>query len=130
MSFDTADQVNESNLLPGVFNDQEEKVFENGEIVFTAGEESNFLYYIVSGKLKIISKGKILTRLTPDDIFMGEMSFLLNNRRSATVKSEGRSVLLKISKKSFVTAVKNNPHYGIFLSRLLAQRLDRLNQLF
>lgn len=130
VSFEIVHQVNESNVLPGVFNDQEERVFENGEIVFTAGEESNFLYYIVSGKLKIIAKDKILTRLTPDDIFLGEMSFLLNNRRSATVKSEGRSVLLKISKKSFVTAVKQNPHYGIFLSRLLAQRLDRLNQLF
>ena len=130
VSFEMAHQVNESNVLPGVFNDQEERVFENGETVFTVGEESNFLYYIVSGKLKIISKGKILTRLTPDDIFLGEMSFLLNNRRSATVKSEGRSVLLKISKKSFVTAVKENPHYGILLSRLLAQRLDRLNQLF
>ena len=129
-SFEVAHQVNESNILPHAFDHQQELVFEDGQIVIREGEESNFLYYIVSGALKIISGGKILSRLTPEDIFLGEMSFLLNDRRSATVKSEGRSVLLKISKKSFVTAVKKNPHYGLFLSRLLAQRLDRLNRRF
>jgi len=65
--------------------------------------------------------------LTPDDIFMGEMSFLLSNRRSATVVSKGKSVLIRISKQDFVNLIKENPHYGIFLARLLAQRLARLN---
>ncbi|MCK7508739.1 MAG: cyclic nucleotide-binding domain-containing protein [Desulfobacterales bacterium] len=65
--------------------------------------------------------------LTPDDIFLGEMSFLLSNRRSATIVSKGNSVLIRISKQDFVNLIKENPHYGIFLARLLAQRLARLN---
>jgi CRP-like cAMP-binding protein len=65
--------------------------------------------------------------LSPDDIFMGEMSFLLSNRRSATVVSKGKSTLFKISKQDFVNLIRDNPHYGIFLARLLAQRLARLN---
>jgi CRP-like cAMP-binding protein len=55
------------------------------------------------------------------------MSFLLSNKRSATVVSKGKSVLIKISKIDFVNLIKKNPHYGIFLARLLAQRLTRLN---
>jgi CRP-like cAMP-binding protein len=55
------------------------------------------------------------------------MSFLLNDRRSATVVSEGRSVLYKISKNEFMNVVKEKPHYGILLARLIAQRLSKLN---
>ncbi|MBN2874737.1 MAG: cyclic nucleotide-binding domain-containing protein, partial [Spirochaetales bacterium] len=70
---------------------------------------------------------KLVSALSPDDIFMGEMSFLLSNRRSATVVSKGRSVMIRISKQDFVNLIKESPHYGIFLARLLAQRLARLN---
>ena len=125
--FEIEHQINESNVVPQAFESQDEVFFEDGESVFTQGEESNFLYYIVSGTLNIVSDGKVISRLTPDDIFLGEMSFLLNNRRSASVVSVGRSSLLRISKEAFVNVIRENPHYGIFLARLLAQRLARMN---
>ncbi len=130
VQFDIPYKENAGNLLPQAFSSDTEIVFENGDTVFTEGEESNFLYYIVSGNLQVIANGKVLSTLTPDDLFLGEMSFLLNNRRSATVRSEGQTVLLKISKESFVNVIKAKPHYGIFLARILAQRLQRLNKLF
>ena len=63
--------------------------------------------------------------LTPNDMFIGEMSFLLNDRRSATILAVGQGQLLKIPKSTFLNLIKKNPHYGIFLSKLLAQRLVR-----
>jgi anti-sigma regulatory factor (Ser/Thr protein kinase) len=127
VSFELTHQHNESNIVPGIFEDQKETVFYEGEVVFREGEESNHLYYIVSGKLGIYSSDMLISTLTPDDIFLGEMSFLLNNHRSATVVSEGKSVLVKISKNAFINVIKRKPHYGIFLARLLAQRLSKLN---
>ncbi len=127
VSFEVSHQRDESNVVPGIFDRSEESVFQDRDVVFFEGEESNYLYYIASGRLDIFSGDKYLTTLTPDDIFLGEMSFLLNNRRSATVISSGRSVLVKISKNAFINAIKDKPHYGIFLARLLAQRLMRLN---
>jgi anti-sigma regulatory factor (Ser/Thr protein kinase) len=128
VAFVLGHQKNESNVVPQAFHEQEEIVFNDGEVVVREGDESNFLYYIVSGKLNIISNGKVISYLSPQDTFLGEMAFLLNNKRSATVSSEGKSVLIKISKEEFLDVIKKNPHYGIFLARLLAQRLDRLNQ--
>jgi CRP-like cAMP-binding protein len=55
------------------------------------------------------------------------MSFLLDNRRSATVRAEEDGKLIRISKKSFIKVIKRYPHYGIFLSRLIAQKLARTN---
>ena len=53
------------------------------------------------------------------------MSFLLHNRRSATVNATTDGTLIRIAKKDFVAAIKEKPHYALFLSRLLAQRLQR-----
>jgi CRP-like cAMP-binding protein len=120
--------THEGKVVPKVFTDQEEVVFTDGDIVFTQGEKSSYLYYIVSGEFEIIANGKRVSILTPEDIFLGEMSFLLDNRRSATVKSMGRGVLIKISKEAFINSIKERPHYGIFLARLLAQRLVKLHK--
>ena len=68
-----------------------------------------------------------MTVLNQDDIFLGEMSFLLNNRRSASVKAVTNGALIRISKKEFVAGIKEKPHYSLFLARLLAQRIERLN---
>ncbi len=127
VSFSVEHRRGESNAIPMIFRSAEEVRFEDGQYVCSEGEESDVLYYIVSGTLYVYSKGKLVSSLSPDDMFMGEMSFLLSNRRSATVVSKGKSTLIKISKQDFVNLIKENPHYGIFLARLLAQRLARLN---
>ncbi|MBU8912469.1 MAG: cyclic nucleotide-binding domain-containing protein [Spirochaetales bacterium] len=127
VQFELSHQHNESNMVPTIFREQEEHTFKDGETVFKEGEESNYLYYIVSGTFDIYASSRLISALTPDDIFIGEMSFLLNDRRSATVLSHGRSVVKPIPKKAFLNVIKEKPHYGIFLARLLAQRLSKLN---
>ncbi len=112
---------------PTGFSDEEELEVKKGDIIFKEGEMSNFLYYIASGKFSVFHKSRHVGMITPADIFMGEMSFLLNNRRSATVRAENEGKLVSISRKSFVTVLKEFPHYGIFLSKLLARKLARAN---
>lgn len=125
--FEVPHQRDESNVIPQIFSSQQEARFKDGEYVFREEEESDHLYYIVSGKLGVYSKNRLVSTLTPHDMFLGEMSFLLGNKRSATVVAKGECALMKISKNDFVNLIKENPHYGIFLARLLAQRLTRLN---
>jgi len=128
VSFEVQHLSAEAKKVPKVFTDQEEVSVEAGETVFTQGEKSSYMYYIVAGEFEIIANGKRVSVLTPQDIFLGEMSFLLDNQRSATVRALGRGVLVKISKESFINAIKARPHYGIFLARLLAQRLVKLHK--
>ncbi|MFP4363968.1 MAG: cyclic nucleotide-binding domain-containing protein [Spirochaetia bacterium] len=107
----------------------EEIVFtQPGDVIFREGESSDFLYYISSGRFKVFHQGREVGILIPSDIFMGEMSFLLNNRRSATVRAESPGKLIKISRRAFISVVKRYPHYGIFLSKLLARKLSRMNR--
>ncbi|MBB6479206.1 cyclic nucleotide-binding domain-containing protein [Spirochaeta isovalerica] len=117
-----------SNEYPTFFSGRDEVSFKEGEVVFTQGDESNYLYYIVSGKYEIIANGIAVSTLTPADLFLGEMSFLLNNKRSATVKAVKSGELLKITKEEFINAMKKKPYYGILLSRILATRLVSLHE--
>lgn len=114
--------------MPGFLDNLSFREIIPGEVIFEQGEVSDFLYYIVEGKYSVQANGHLVSVLTPDDIFMGEMSFLLNNCRSASVTADTSGKLIQISKKQFVETIKKQPHYALFLCRLLAQRILRSNQ--
>lgn len=99
-----------------------------GDTIFQENEFSDFIYYISSGEFEVIHQGNSVGRITPADIFMGELSFLMNNKRSASVKATTRGRLLKISRKAFINIIKEYPHYGIILSRLIGRKLIRANE--
>ena len=100
-----------------------------GDTIFSEGDIGDSLYYIARGSFEVLVKERRVCVLTPSDIFLGEMSFLLNNRRSATVKALTDGMLIKVSKRGFVKAIREQPHYSLFLSRILAFRLERANAL-
>ncbi len=129
VSFELEHRREEELSMPEFFNDSEEVSFDAGDIVFLQGDRSSHLFYIVSGTFEIIVDGDVISRLTPADVFLGEMSFLLNNRRSATVRAAQPGTLVRISKKRFINAIKERPQYGLFLARLLSRRLSRLHHI-
>ncbi|MCU0610038.1 MAG: cyclic nucleotide-binding domain-containing protein [Chitinispirillaceae bacterium] len=114
-------------LTPALFSNIDPVETAPGQIIFTQGETSNHLYYIVKGEYDVVVGDTTVSFLAPDDLFMGEMSFLLDNRRSATVVARTPGRLIRISKKEFVGAIRRKPHYALFLARLLAQRVQRAN---
>jgi Histidine kinase-like ATPase domain/Cyclic nucleotide-binding domain len=99
-----------------------------GDIIVKEGEDSDFLYYISSGTYTASLGGTPVGTIDPGDIFMGEMAFLLNNKRTVTVTANTRGKLVKVSRVSFVKIIREYPHYGIFLSKLIARKLARTNR--
>jgi len=107
----------------------EQTVYVNtGDIVLKEGDLSNYLYYISSGTYEVLLNNKPIGNLSPKDIFMGEMSFLLNQRRSATIRATSPGKLIFLTQKTLINVIREYPHYGIFLSKLLAKRLVRSNE--
>ena len=128
VSFDLENIMDMSNTVPGIMVPFATINYTKHQIVCRQNEKSNDLYFIVSGRYGVYANGKLITVLTPADMFIGEMAFLLNDRRSATIMSAGEGKLIRIPKTSFVNLIRKNPHYGIFLSKLLAQRVIRQNR--
>ena len=128
VTFDIENLQNTSNNIPGIMIPFKTVEYKRHEIVCHQNEPSTDLFFIVSGRYGVYANGKLISVLTPNDMFIGEMAFLLNDRRSATIMSADEGKLIRIPKVSFVNLIRKNPHYGIFLSKLLAQRVVRQNR--
>jgi CRP-like cAMP-binding protein len=114
--------------VPVGFSKEQIVSVKRGDTVLREGEPSDYLYYISSGTYEVYHNDKPVGTLSPQDIFMGEMSFLLNQRRSATIKAVSPGKLILLTQKNFINVIREYPHYGIFLSKLLAKRLVRSNE--
>ncbi|MBF9015364.1 MULTISPECIES: cyclic nucleotide-binding domain-containing protein [unclassified Oceanispirochaeta] len=115
-------------LTPAGFSSEEMLIVKEGDIVVRSGDPGDSIFYISSGSYKVVHHGQIVGRITPEDVFLGEMAFLLNKDRSASVIAETSGKLIRIPRKSFIKVLKQYPQYGLFLSRLLASRLKRTNE--
>lgn len=121
-------QGGESSMRPGLFKGRAVRETRPGEVIFTAGERSDHLYYIAKGEFDVQVQGRKVGGVNADDIFIGEMSFLMNSRRTATVVARDAGHLIAISRQEFVAGIRANPQYALFLARLMAQRVARLNE--
>ncbi len=128
VSFEIENLKNTTNNIPGIMRSFDTLTYTDKQIVCRENEMSNDLFFIISGRFAVYSGRKLVSVITPNDLFIGEMAFLLNDRRSATVLAVGECKLIKIPKGDFLTLIRHNPHYGIFLSRMLAQRLLKQTQ--
>ena len=123
--FEINNRIDESNTVPQVMSNFETVTYTDKQIVCRQNEPTTDLFFIVSGRYAVYSGRKLVTVMSPNDVFIGEMSFLLNDKRSATILAVGNCKLIKIPKGDFLQMIRKNPHYGLFLSRMLAQRLEK-----
>ena len=123
VSFTIENLQNTSSAVPGKMSQFETIEYKDKDVVCREGEYSNDLFFIISGRFAVYANKKLATVLTPNDLFIGEMAFLLNDRRTATILAVGDCRLIRIPKADFLLMIRKNPHYGIFLSKMLAQRL-------
>jgi len=115
------------NDVPVGFTREQILIVKKGDVILQEGDPSDFLYYISSGTYEVLHNDICVGSLSAQDIFMGEMSFLLNKRRSATIKATSAGKLILLTQKTFINIIREYPHYGVFLSKLLAKRLTRTN---
>ena len=114
--------------VPAGFTKEQVVTVKKGDVILKEGDSSNCLYYISSGTYEVLHNEKVVGSLSVQDIFMGEMSFLLNQRRSATIRATSAGKLIFLPQKTFINIIREYPHYGIFLSKLLAKRIVRSNR--
>ena len=67
------------------------------EILFNQGDDGNKAYMIVSGRLSVEVDDNEVGYMSDGEVF-GELALLLNQKRSATVKSVKSTELIEISK--------------------------------
>ena len=102
------------------------RTFPRGTVLFREGEPGREMYVVQQGKV-VISKRvgaveKVLSALGPGE-FLGEMSILNAQPRSATATCAEESRLLVIDGATFESMVRGSPEIALRLVRALAGRL-------
>lgn len=125
----TADEL--ERIKPLIF----EKEFRKGTALFFEGMAGGIMYLVKSGQIEIYKRqGSLeipITTLGPGD-FLGEMSLLDDEPRSAAARVSQDAVLLVVTKRHFQEILKASPEGAnkifIALLKIMSKRLRDTNQ--
>jgi len=103
----------------------------NDSVIINEGDESNSLYVILNGKVKIFlidEKGQeiILNYLGEGDYF-GEVSLFDDGQRSASVKALEDSYFAVLEKDDFVELMSSHPELALTIIKGTARRVRDLS---
>jgi len=108
------------------------RAFPRGTTVIAAGDSTDSLYVVISGRLKVMmsdDEGRevILSMLGPSEYF-GEMALIDDSPRSASVITLEACELLVLAKRDFKKCVAENFEMSMTLMRGLVKRLRDADQ--
>lgn len=111
------------------------KKFKPGEIIFSENSESDGMYIIESGSVRVFTSAHSNTSnvdvelciLGPNSMF-GEMALIDNGTRSASVQAIDQTVCTIITKKMFERQIERIPPWMVNLIRILVIRLRETNE--
>jgi CRP-like cAMP-binding protein len=92
--------------------------------VFSAGDEGDCIYVVVSGSVALRQDDRLLESVGPSGIF-GELALIDREPRSATAVSETDTELVSIDKRRFWFLVQETPYFAEVVMRTMADRLRR-----
>ncbi len=103
--------------------------YSRGQTLFLEGDQSQDLYVLISGEVGVIKGDKLLATLVDPGTLFGEMSVLLGNKRTATVRALSDVEVYCIPAERVKDFLLKYPEAAQTITKLLAQRLDETSQI-
>jgi PAS domain S-box-containing protein len=104
------------------------KTYQKGDALFVEGDDSQDLYFLVSGHLEVLKGDKKIAEITEPGVLFGELSFLLGTKRTATIQAENEVRVLRIPRNEVSTFLKEFPTVAEKITEIIARRLDESSQ--
>ncbi len=100
--------------------------FEDGEVLFNAGDEGNAMYLVEEGQIAIYVPGnggeKLLRTFSPGSV-VGEFSLLDGRPRSARAQAVGHVRTLMLERQVFTMFIQSRPQVVLAMLRYLADKV-------
>lgn len=107
-------------------------ILKPGEALIREGENSNELYWLVQGKLEVLKKLQgqyIQVSIIEAGELVGELAFLDQKPRSATVKALTDCQLVKLEYKEFQEMLSNQPKWMKKILVTLTSRVRKMTDI-
>src|SRR5260221_3634382 len=93
-----------------------------GAFVVHEGHTTGHLFVLIEGRLEVIKGDTVVASITEPGAIVGEMSVLLHQAHTATVRAASASTVYEFSDAA--AFLDEQPAVALLLARLLAQRLN------
>jgi type IV pilus assembly protein PilB len=125
----TLDQVLEKTViqkesLPHYLLNPDEMIFENGDTIIKEGNTDTSFYKLIQGCLEVFKGQNLIAEISQTNTYFGEMSSLVGSRRSATIKSKGRSIVKVFPGDKLGEVLENYPDISKQIIDTLVLRLN------
>jgi two-component system, sensor histidine kinase len=91
------------------------------DVLFEEGSPGDVMYVLLQGKLEIYTRNKYIALRTPFEL-IGELSLISSQPRSASVKANSASILLRITKDCFDSYIAPHPKVMMEIMKILSKR--------
>ena len=102
-----------------------ERQVKAGAVVVTEGGTTGHLYVLMQGKLEVLKGEMVVATVTEPGAVLGEMSVLLGQPHTATVRASTDSVIYEF--EDAASFLKQQPGIALLIAKMLAQRLNVAN---
>ena len=116
------------NLINNPALDQYLETYNEGGAVFLEGDASKDLFILVTGSLKLLKNKKQIGEIYRSGELVGEMSYLLDTKRSASVVAQTKTKLIRIPEEQIPDFIRDYPDVSERIIHTLAQRLKDTTQ--
>jgi len=129
----TLDQVLEKTILqkeslPAYLLNPDEMVFENGDIIIKEGNTDTNFFKLIQGCLEVVKGNEKIAEISQPDSYFGEMSALLGGKRTATIKSVGKSIIKVFPGDKLMETLEGYPEISKQIVTTLVMRLEETNR--
>ncbi len=110
----------------------EQLTLNEGDYLFYINEPSDSVYLVLDGTVEVMldhddNTQEVMVRLGKN-MLIGEMGVISNQPRSASIRSAGTSMVLKIESDTFMDLLSENPSMSLHVMRELTEKLSRTHQ--
>ena len=93
-----------------------------GDLVVHEGGRTGHLYVLIEGRREVVKGDTVVATITEPGAVLGEMSVLLDQPHTATVRAASDSIIYEFDDPA--TFLRDRPEVALLIAKLLAQRLN------
>ena len=105
----------------------ESRSYDDGEVVFDAGDPGSEMYVVKSGGVEIFVADTVVETLREGEPF-GEMALIEDEPRSARAVALGSTELIPIGLRRFKFLVQASPDFSLLLMQYMSRRLRAMTR--
>jgi len=91
----------------GIMNDKNTKIYQPGEVIYKAGDQPEYVYYVCSGLIRETKNGE--ERFLAQGAFVGEIPCILNQKVDATAVAANECKVMVFTEAEFLDFLHKNP---------------------